>query len=595
MGRLDHVQLQLVDDFATLRRMEDWFLTGPMQHGLLGVDTETTGLSLRNDHVRLIQFGDLNAGWSLPWEWWSGYVHDMMSRYKGEIIMHNAPFDYPMIRNRGLDLPRHQIRDSLPLVKMIEPHLPAGLKPQSSRHVDRSAGDAQQDLDEAVAKLGWANIDFRFQPYWMYGALDPVITAHLWDVRKPVLQAQASNAWEGYEVENAVQFVLVDMMGRGMPVDLEHAARVREKFITYCAQARDWVLREYGVSISSDGGLIRIFQELGIEFTKRTPGGALSLDKEVLAELDHPLAEVIRKYRKIDKLRGTYLDHYLNHHVDGVIYPQIRSTGARTGRMSVAEPNLQNLPRASEEDPAAKAIRDAMWSGEDGWSQIRCDFDQIEMRIMAHLSNDSGLIEAFKQPEDFFVTLAKIVFQDESITKKHLLRQLVKGVGYGKIYGAGIEKQASTAKVPYSQAAHANYTFDELFPGAKRYMQEVYAEAARNKTLTGESFIICPLSGRRHVADKGKEYALVNYMIQGMAAFFFKKKLLELSNTELGPYMRLPVHDEIICIVPDEFLPEAARILREVMNDNTTFRVPITAGLTIGKRWGEKIDYDDIV
>lgn len=591
MGRLDNVQLQLVDDFATLRRMEDWFLTGPMQHGLMAVDTETTGLSLRNDHVRLIQFGDLTAGWALPWEWWSGYVHDMMTRYQGEIIMHNVPFDYPMIRNRGLDLRRWQIRDTLPLVKMIEPHLPAGLKPQSARHVDPSAGAAQKDLDEAVARLGWAGIDFRFQPYWLYGALDPVLTAHLWAERKPVLEAQASMAWEGFEVENAVQFVLIDMMGRGMPVDLEYAEQMRDKFLLHCGRLREWVQNEYGASISSDQGLIKVFQGLGIEFTKRTPGGSLSLDKEVLSEIDHPLAHVIRTYRKVDKLRGTYLDYYLNNHVDGVIHPQIRSTGARTGRMSVAEPNLQNLPRASEKDPAAKAIRDAMWAP-DGWTQIRCDFDQIEMRILAHLSGDPGLIEAFKSPEDFFVTLAKLVFQDDTVTKDHPYRQLVKGVGYGKIYGAGVEKQASTAGVPYAQAAHANFSFDQLFPGAKQFQQEIAREAARNKMIHGESFVICPLSGRRHVADRGKEYALVNYLIQGLAAFFFKKKLLELSQTELEPYMRLPVHDEIICIVPEEFLPEAARILREVMNDYTTFRVPITAGLTVGKRWGEKTDYD---
>lgn len=591
-GRLDHVNLRLVDSFEDLRDMESWFSSGPMQHGIMGIDVETSGLSLRHDRVRMIQFGDLNAGWALPWEWWSGYVQDMVRRYRGEYIMHNLPFDYPMIRKMGVDLPRGQLNDTLPLVKMIEPHLPAGLKPQASRHVDRSAGQAQTDLDEAIAKLGWAGVDFRFQPYWVYSALDPVITAWLWHLRKPVLEAQHPLAWQGWEVENAVQFVLIDMMSRGMPVDLEYAAQMRDKFLVYTEQAREWVRNEYGVSITSDAKLVEVFQGLGVEFTQKTPGGdRFSLDKEVLAGIDNPLAEVIRKYRKIDRLRGTYLEYILQNHVDGRIHSQIRSTGARTGRMSSAEPNLQNLPRANERDPAAKAIRDAYIS-QFGYTQIRADFDQVEMRMYAHLSNDPGLINAFAQPEDFFVFLAKMVFQDDTITKDHPYRQLVKGVGYGKIYGAGVEKQAHTAGVPFAQAKYANDKFDALFPGGRIFQNQIYAEAARNKAQYGESFVICPLSGRRHVADRGKEYALVNHLIQGMAAFFFKKKLVELSNTDIEPYMLMPVHDEIISDVPDEFLPEAGRILLSVLNDSTTFRVPITAGLTIGKRWGEKIEYN---
>jgi DNA polymerase-1 len=466
-----------------------------------------------------------------------------------------------------------------------EGHLPTGLKPQSYRHVDKSSMDAQAELDEAVKRLGWANIPINFPPYWIYGALDPVLTAHLDEVHDQDLPAEA------FSIENAVIWPLMDMSSRGVRVDLDYAREKNDAFLRHCDELRQWVHAEYGVGIGSNMGIIKVLQAEGYEFSKITESGALSLDAEVLGDIDHPLARTVLRHRKLTKLSSTYLEFYLQNAIDGLIHPSINSVGARTSRMSMSEPNCQNLPRSSEHNRAATIIRNC-FIPRPGHVLLFCDFDQIEMRGLAHMSQDSGLITAFNSPEDFFVTLARSVFHDPGInSKKDPRRQIVKGVGYGKVYGAGVAKQAQTAGVSYQFAAEANEAFDLAFPGVARFISEVAQEANHNRMVYGSAFTTCPLTGRKHHADRGKEYALVNYKVQGWAAAIFKQKILELANTPLGEWMILPVHDEIILDVPEERVDFAVKVLRQVMNDQS-YLVPISAGVAYGTRWGEKKDYE---
>lgn len=585
MGKLDHVRLHLVETLAEANELNEWVLHGPMQHGKMAVDTEGTGLSPERDHVRMVQLGDMNEGWAIPWERWSGLYADVMARYQGQITMQNAPFDTAFLDKMGVPPDRSRIRDVRPMAHLNEPHMPTGLKSQAERHIDRTSRDAQKDLDDAIKRLGWGGVPVTFGPYWQYAALDTVLTAHLEDFHSQ------SVPWHGYEVENSVQFVLEQMMRRGIAVDLDYARAKSQEFQSYCARAREWVLSEYGIAIGSNLKIIEILQSQGYEFDKLTTSGALALDKEVLGGIDHPLAQTVLRHRQISKLDSTYLNHYLTQHINGVIHPSINSLGARTGRKSVSDPNFQNLPRVSEHNRAASVVRNCVVS-RPGHTLLFCDKDQIEMRVLAHLSQDPALIAAFHSPTDFFVSLAQMVFQDQTIVyKKDPRRQLVKSVGYGEIYGAGVDKLAQTAGVPFAMASEAKNRWNESFPGVASFKAAVMTEAMNNKRVHGESFVVCPLSGRRHVADRGKEYALVNYLVQGMAAFLFKTKILELDAAGLGPYMILPVHDEIILDVPDDKVAWAVQILVQVMNDATLLSVPISSGVAYGKRWGEKKEY----
>lgn len=591
---LENVVLHLVEGREDLRKFYKWLDSGPLEHGIMAVDTESTGLSKVTDKVRLVQVGDREHGWAIPWVGWSGLFEEAIEAHQGTYLMHNAPFDFPMLRNMGVTMDHTRIKDTMTMVKIVEPHKSAALKYACGRLVDPAASSAQDELAAAIKKFGWAGVPIKFPPYWQYGALDPVLTAWLYHVLLPRIEEQGAH--EAVDVETSVLWVLDRMMTNGVPVNVDLAREQAAKFAQYSKTAADWCQQEYGVSPGSNVGVIERLQRDGLEFDKLTAGGAYSLDKEVLEGIDHPLARTVLKRRQYDKLNSTYLKYYIEHNQDGMIFPSINSMGARTGRMSVSQPNFQNLPRASEENKAASAIRDCIeaWLDQDQ-ILVFCDFSQIETRLLAHLSGDQGLIDAFHLPEDFFVTLARRVFNDSGITKKDPRRNAIKTWVYAKIYGAGLEKMAKTLGISMAEMASFDESISNAFPGIRRFQREVQNAAHIALRDTGIPSYRCPLSGRLHVADKGKEYALVNYLIQGMAAFFFKRKLLELDAAGLGPYMILPVHDEIILHIPREKAPWAVEILTEVMNDNTTFRVPIAAEVSFGQRWGQKMDWKEWV
>jgi DNA polymerase-1 len=225
---------------------------------------------------------------------------------------------------------------------------------------------------------------------------------------------------------------------------------------------------------------------------------------------------------------------------------------------------------------------------------VFCDFDQIEMRGLAHMSQDEGLRNAFISPDDFFIVLARSVFNDPSISsKKDPRRQVVKNVGYGKIYGAGIAKLALTARISEEQAAAAMHAFDASFPGVRAFQNRVQRTALERKKAEGVGYVRSPLTHRRHPSDDGKEYALVNYLVQGLAAEMFKMKLIELSNAGLDKFMILPVHDEVIIDVPRDDIPDVIATLKDVMNDDKLLSIPLTAGIAVGERWGSKTDWVD--
>lgn len=587
---LNHVKLNRITGFDSVLRFNDWFQQGPLQHGVMGVDTEGTGLSRFTDKVRLVQVGDSEQGWSIPWDRWSGLFVDALNRFNGSILMFNATYDHSMLAAMGVRLDWSSIMDVLPMLKLLEPHKRNGLKPAAGRHVDPFAASAQKELDDAIKKFGWDGVNENFGPYWQYAALDPVLTVLLCLKLGPKIMAGGARLIEAYDVENAVLSVLSAMTDKGIPVNVPFAQEQRAKITAYSAQTADYIKRKYGVSPGSNLKVIEKLQSFGFEFTKATESGALSLDKEVLEDIDHELAQLVLKRRQLDKIGSTYLDHYINENRDGRVHPNINPSGAITGRMSVSNPNFQNLPRIGQAKAAATVVR-ACIEFQAGHVGLFCDFAQIETRLLAHLSGDQGLIDAFHQPEDFFVTLARNVFSDPTITKSSPLRNVIKTWVYATIYGAGLEKQAKTAGMSMIDMQAIVRRIHAAYPGIQRFQTEVQLVGKANQRETGESFYICPMSGRKHVAERGKEYALVNYLIQGMAAFFFKKKLLELDAAGLGEYMILPVHDEIILEVPTDLAEWAADILMKIMNDDTTFTVPVKAEVSYGFRWSEKKDW----
>lgn len=593
---LDAVKLHLIDSVDEASKLMTW-LGERRPDDLIGIDIESTGLDKFRDRTRLVQIGDENTGWAIPWEDWGGVVREVVRKYTGWYVGHNfVSFDWTFLQREGVIIPRDRLHDSRPLAHIVDPTFSTALKNLAARHVDSRAKVMQDELDDAIGAKGgwtWATVPIDFAKYWQYGALDPVITIRLWNELKKKVDEE--DAWRAYEVELGAAWVTRQMEINGAHVNRAYAAEYLTKYTHYCEEVAQWVKAKYGIGAGSNQAIIDVLKQEGFDFTKPTKSGALALDADVLAGIDHPLANAVLSRRRLQKVASTYLSHIVGDaDEDDLMHPSINPLGARTSRMSMRGPNLQNLPRASESNPAATTVRNCYTTryGDNG-RMVFCDFDQIEMRGLAHMSQDAGLRAAFAAEDDFFIVLARSVFADPTIeSKKDPRRQVVKNVGYGKIYGAGIPKLALTARISEEQAAAAMYAFDASFPGVRAFQNRVQRTALERKASEGVGYVRSPLTNRRHPSDSGKEYALVNYLVQGLAAEMFKMKLVELDNAGLGSRMILAVHDEVILDVPNSEYADVIITLKDVMNDDTLLSVPVTAGIAYGQRWGAKTDVE---
>ncbi len=606
---LDNVNVHLVDSFAAATDLMRWF--GERRPTGVGFDTETTGLSRERDSVRLAQFGDARTGWAVPLHKWRGLVEEVIERYDGWWITHNGPFDVGMMRREGIQLPTGRIHDTRLMAHTLSPVGSLALKNLAVRLVDPRAAYGQQVLEEAIGRNGgwnWANIPIDYEPYWVYAALDTVLTVQLSNVLYPQVLADAPKS---YELELAVQWITERMERRGVRVDRRYAQESYDSLTAYVGQAEKWCKDAYGIYPGSTSKVIEILQRDGVVLEKRTKSGALSLDKEVLedvaARYQHPLAQVVLGRRQAQKIAGTNMRAYLDlSQYDGLIHASINTVGGyaknqfesggqggvRTGRMSMNDPNLQNVPTRTKE---GKKIRDVFLAREDH-TWVKSDFGQIEMRMMALYSDPfhPGLREAFEAPGDFFVNMGKLIFDDADFTKADPRRQFVKNGGYAKAYGAGIGKFAKTVGTTEEQAALFMLQFDRAYPGIGKFQRDVERRARLTLNEEGEAYVRSSLTGRRFVGEEHSLYKLVNYYIQGGAAEVMKMKIIEADAAGLGPYMLFPVHDELDFDFPNEILPEALQAVRAVMNDDRILApIPLTSSIATGQRWGSLVEEEE--
>lgn len=606
---LDDVRLDLVDSFDKAWEFMHWLGT---RHGdVLACDTESGGLVDWRDRLRMVQFGDPMMGWAIPWDRWSGLVLDALRRYRGPLVFHNSPFDVNFIRrhtNGEWQPDWTQIHDTLTLAHLDDPTRTRGLKPLGGMLIDPRAAASQTVLDMELAKNNWTWDTIPVvregagSSYWIYAALDTVITARLFDYFHNT-RVTYRNA---YELEIGTLRCVTDMRYRGARVDLEYCDRMIKTIDEYSAKLRRWVWEQHGIdNATSTAKCIKRFTELGRRITRYTKGGDLSLDKEQLqlfligADLDpddvaawervglaqlpgNNLARAILDLRRGEKFVGPYFRNFKKFaDPNGYVHPTIWSVGTRTARQSMTEPALQTMPR---KDPV---VRDAFIPG-DGNVIITIDADQIEMRLAGHFSRDEGLRRAFVDEDDFFNTVASQSWNDV-IVKGDPRRQTTKNGCYGKLYGASVWKIAITAGVPIHVMEQVMAQFDDSYPGIRR-LQEAIIRVARQQVAGGERPYVVTPTGRRLYGDKGKEYALTNYLIQSHAAEILKRGICDLYNVGLGDYLILPVHDELVLDAPRDDEVEVKMLLERTLNAvGADYFIPLTWSADVMyDRWGDK-------
>lgn len=569
----ENVGLHLVETWDDAQEFMAWL---GQRRSVMAVDTETSGFDWWRGNLRLVQFGDTTAGWAIPFERWVGLITQVLEDYDGPIVFHNAKFDLHWLEAHGIKVKRHLVHDTSVMVGLLEPLKFTALKNAASRWIDHRAAAGQEELKRAMAKAKWTwgTIPPEFEGYWVYSALDAVLTAHLYEKLWPLVEVEYRTV---YDIEMRCVRILGDMETRGARVDLDYCAQQQVHMLDYAQQARKWVEDTYGFEAGQNKLVAAQLMRDGIILTEKTDSGAWSTKAEVLEVIDHPLAETVLRIRRTEKIANSYFANFADLAEGDIIHPGVRPMGAKTGRMSVADPSMQNLPRG-------RVVRDAFIARE-GHTLLGVDYSQIEFRLMAHFSQDPGLIRAF-DGEDFFMLMAQTIYNDPTITKDDPRRQVTKTSMYAKAFMSGVDQFARTAGITPGEARQFMAMLDNTFPGMRTFSQDIIAQGQRRMASEGEAFVKTVL-GRRVVVDRsGKEYKLVNGLIQGTAADLLKQVICELDDAGVAQYIIMPIHDELIFDIPDEDLDEVADVVSNVMTRDE-FRVPFTVDPHTGQKMGD--------
>jgi DNA polymerase-1 len=589
-GVLDGVSLRTITSIDDLAECKRW--AGERRETPLMFDTESAGLSPYRDECRLIQIGDMRTGWAAPAKLWGGGVLEILRDYRGELGAHNAPYDYRVIdRQMGLKLNWAKIHDTLPITHLNDSLGAHGLKPRAAQDIDPRAMVGEKILQDAMAKnhWTWATVPLDYPGYTAYGALDPVLTAHLFHKHGPKIMSQFR---EAYDLERATGRIAAGMMDAGMLLDVPYIERQIEQMETWQRGAMAWLRREFGLtSVNSAAQIERALHSVGIPTLVWTKNGAASTDKDTLKlyantypEHRH-LIETISYARKTNKIVNDHLRKFLElRDSDDVIHASINTCQARTSRQSVTDPPMQTFDRD------VPMIRGS-YRPRPGSAFVTVDADQIEARMAAHFSDDPGMIEMFHDADgsgiDFFRLMAGRIFQEDpkDIPKFDVRRQLTKNSTYARIYGSGLDRMALTAGVPVAQAEPVYNAFGQMYPGLDRLMQRIIMRCKAEVRAGRRGFVTTP-TGRVLYTDRNREYAGLNYMIQGHSAEILKLKVIELDAAGLGPFLRLTIHDEIMGEFPKDQAKDALATMTRILTDRETYRVPLTwDGKILEERW----------
>jgi DNA polymerase-1 len=601
---LSSVKLHLVDSVSKAQDFLAW-LGERRPYNAVAIDIETGeipgagdkgALSPWHGNIRLVQVGDSNQGWAIPWEEWSGVFYQGMTDYDGPIVCHNIAFEakWFAIKSRW-NLPWHQAHDTMLMAQIIDPLGSAALKNLAGRYVDGRSVALQETLSQQFSENGWTwgTVPVNFQPYWSYGALDTVLTMRLWEQFYEKCGPGKMYSMP-YELEMATRKIVTRMEINGARVDLEYSQTKLDELTQYTENVKKWASDTYnGVSITSNMQLVHTFEKLGASLTALTPSGQKSMTKdqiEILSRSGIPevrqLAEAVVKQRKADKLASSYFSNFLKDNVNGFVHPSVKTMGARTGRMSITEPALQTLPSGDA------TVRRAFIPKDEDHVLISSDLDQVEFRLTAAFSGDAPLIQLFKDADegggDVFTSIMHQVYQDNSLQKSDPRRKLIKGVVYGKLYGAGVDKMAFTAGVETETMREVVEAFDRNYPGVKTLQRNIEEAGMTRLREEGQGYVQTR-TGRRLPCDSDRVYSLTNYLIQATAAEVFKMNLVKLDQADLTEYMVVPVHDEIVLQVPRSEVEEVKQVVAECMTTRDGWSVPLTAGVDGPfENWGEK-------
>jgi DNA polymerase-1 len=411
---LDSLQLHYVETSAEAAEFIEWLKTP--RHSV-AVDTETTGLA-RDARIRLIQFGAGDAAWTLRWDQWKGAAVEgleLLKRARQRVSFHNTPYDVPKIEAQSMEVGRWPgfkfdwglVDDTMLMSRLAHPMGSHSLKSLAAKHVDPRSRSMQNVLADAMAQNNWTweSVPYDYVGYTVYAGVDTALTALLLAELEKMEFSR-----DMYATEMTVAEACCAMEDVGLAVDLDYCQTqihlLAGEIDGLVAQART----AHGVSaLGSNQIVIDKLHDLGLHWEERTDKGRVALDKDVLGRLmlepgeGGRLARTVLEYRQRLRLLQAYFRHFVEGE-DGRIHPDINSLEAVTGRMSVSQPAMQQLPRGPRVRRAVVA--------DPGHRLMLMDYSQIEIRVLAHYCKDPLLREAI-ETGDVHTASAQLIFGRE--------------------------------------------------------------------------------------------------------------------------------------------------------------------------------------
>ncbi|EIB97635.1 DNA polymerase I [Pantoea sp. Sc1] len=431
-----------------------------------------------------------------------------------------------------------------------------------------------------------------------YAAEDADVTLQLHLKMWPELEKEAGprNVFE--QIEMPLLTVISRIERNGVLIDqailAQHSKELTARLAELESKAHELAGEPFNLSSTKQLQVI-LFEKQGIKPTKKTPGGAPSTSEEVLAELalDYPLPKVILEHRGLSKLKSTYTDKLpqMINPLTGRVHTSYHQAVTATGRLSSADPNLQNIPVRNDE---GRRIRQA-FIADKGYRIVAADYSQIELRIMAHLSQDKGLLDAFAQGEDIHRATASEVFGVALDKVSGEQRRSAKAINFGLIYGMSAFGLSRQLNIGAGEAKKYMDLYFERYPGVLRYMENTRQLAANKgyvETLEGRRLWLPDIKSSNAIRRKAAERAAINAPMQGTAADIIKRAMIAVDEwlqqqNDSAVRMIMQVHDELVFEVKSEAVEAASQKIRALMEGSVKLDVPLLVEVGVGDNWDE--------
>ncbi len=563
----------------------------PMQARLVGISFATTA-----GEAAYLPLGHVYAGApdQLPLDDCLAKLKPWLESARHGKLGQHLKYDRHVFANHGIAL-AGIVEDTLLQSYVLESDKSHDLGALAARH----CGLATLSYDDLTGK-GAKRISFAqvaVDQAAAYGAEDSDVTLRVHQVLAPQLAAAPALDTLYREIELPVAEVLYRMERTGVLIDVFSLATQSDALGRRLLQLEQeaHTLAGQPFNLASPKQLAEIlFDKQGLPVVKKTPSGGPSTDEEVLTQLaeDYPLPKLLLEHRSLNKLKGTYTDKLprMVNPATGRVHTSFSQAVAATGRLASSDPNLQNIPIRTAE---GRRIRSA-FIAPTGCKIVSADYSQIELRIMAHLSGDAGLLNAFAHGEDVHRATAAEIFGITPLEVSSDQRRAAKVINFGLIYGMSAFGLARELNLERSAAATYMERYFARYPGVARYMEETRQKARELgyvETVFGRRLQLPEIRSSNVGRRQGAERAAINAPMQGTAADLIKKAMIAvqgwLDTQGLASKMILQVHDELVLEVPDAELDTVRIELPRLMAGVAQLSVPLLAEVGVGNNWDE--------